>query len=247
MFITYEPVPEFQEIFKRFAKVFEQTYTRFLDLQKAEVQAREAKIEAAVERVRAEAMAMHSTSDFEIVVKQLLQQIQHLNLEGFTGAQIILIDEKEFLTVWDCSSPGNMGDPKSATIKYEAKKFPIMGVEILNKWKEGNPYFVMDFDLKKLRAAVKEWKKINETIAGIITDAISGGHLTHQWDACGRLKNGMIAFDMIKPPDDDVRNITIKMTHAFEQAYTRFLDLQKAEAQAREAQIEAALEKVRST
>ena len=247
MFITYEPVPEFQEIFKRFAKVFEQTYTRFLDLQKAEAQAREAKIEAAVERVRAEAMAMHSTSDFEIVVKQLLQQIQHLNLEGFTGAQIILIDEKEFLTVWDCSSPGNMGDPKSATIKYEAKKFPIMGVEILNKWKEGNPYFVMDFDLKKLRAAVKEWKKINVTIAGIITDAISGGHLTHQWDACGRLKNGMIAFDMIKPPDDDVRNITIKMTHAFEQAYTRFLDLQKAEAQAREAQIEAALEKVRST
>jgi len=29
MFITYEPVPEFEEIFKRFAKTFEQTYTRF--------------------------------------------------------------------------------------------------------------------------------------------------------------------------------------------------------------------------
>ena len=42
MFITYEPVPEMWDIFKRFAKVFEQTYTRFLDLQKAEAQAREA-------------------------------------------------------------------------------------------------------------------------------------------------------------------------------------------------------------
>ncbi len=235
-----------KKILFRFAIEFERTYTRFLDLQKAEAQAREANIEAAVERVRAGAMAMHSTSDFEIVVKQLLQQIQLLNLEGFTGAQIMLIDEKEFITVYDCSSPGNIGDPKSETIRYEAKRFPIMGVEILNKWKEGKPYFVMDFDLKKLRAAVKEWEEINVDIAGIINDAISGGHLTHQWDACGRLHNGMIAFDMIKPPDDDVRNITIKMTHAFEQAYTRFLDLQKAEAQAREAEVDLALERVRS-
>ena len=34
-------------ILERFAKVFEQTYTRFLDLQKAEAQAREAQIEPA--------------------------------------------------------------------------------------------------------------------------------------------------------------------------------------------------------
>ena len=38
MFITYEPVPQIWDIFKRFAKVFEQTYTRFLDLQRAEAQ-----------------------------------------------------------------------------------------------------------------------------------------------------------------------------------------------------------------
>ncbi|MGQ7349013.1 hypothetical protein ACTGYY_11460, partial [Streptococcus suis] len=30
LFITLEPVPEAHLIFKRFAKVFEQTYTRFL-------------------------------------------------------------------------------------------------------------------------------------------------------------------------------------------------------------------------
>ncbi|MCB0462689.1 MAG: GHKL domain-containing protein [Flavobacteriaceae bacterium] len=38
LFITKEPVPESHDIFKRFAKVFEQTYTRFLDLKKAEAQ-----------------------------------------------------------------------------------------------------------------------------------------------------------------------------------------------------------------
>src|SRR6185436_7082792 len=40
----------------RFGKVFQQTYTRFLDLQKAEAQVREAKIEAALEKVRSRSM-----------------------------------------------------------------------------------------------------------------------------------------------------------------------------------------------
>ncbi len=40
------------DLFTRFAKVFEQTYTRFLDLKKAEAQAREAQIETALEKVR---------------------------------------------------------------------------------------------------------------------------------------------------------------------------------------------------
>jgi hypothetical protein len=43
LFITLEPCTEMHELFIRFAKVFEQTYTRFLDLQKAEAQAREGK------------------------------------------------------------------------------------------------------------------------------------------------------------------------------------------------------------
>ena len=49
------------DIVFRFAKVFDLTYTRFNDLKQAEAQAREAKIEAALERVRAKAMAMHKS------------------------------------------------------------------------------------------------------------------------------------------------------------------------------------------
>ena len=50
-------------ILQRFSKVFEQSYTRFLDLQKAEAQAREAKIEAALEKVRSRSMAMHKSDE----------------------------------------------------------------------------------------------------------------------------------------------------------------------------------------
>lgn len=57
LFITFEPVPEAYDIFKRFAKAFEQTYTRFLDLQKAEaqtLQAEEDLVKLQTEKKRAE-------------------------------------------------------------------------------------------------------------------------------------------------------------------------------------------------
>ena len=71
MFITYEPYPEAHDIFRRFAKVFEQTYTRFLDLQKAEAQAREAQIEIALERIRSRTMAMQNSEELEEVILEV--------------------------------------------------------------------------------------------------------------------------------------------------------------------------------
>lgn len=233
-------------IMRRFTKVFQQTYTRFLDLQKAEAQARASQIEVAVERVRAEAMAMHATADFEKVTKQLLKQVKHLDLDGFTGASIGLIDDDDYFTWWDFSSPGNIGDPTNKRFRYNAHDYQLLGIEVLNKWKEGKDYMVFEYDLERLNIAVKEWEKLNPEAAIEFKKAITEGDFIYQWNPCGRLSRGLLAFDMVKPPDNDVKNITIKMTHAFEQAYIRFLDLQKAEAQAREAQIETALEKVRS-
>jgi hypothetical protein len=59
MFISFDPVPEMHDIFKRFAKCSNKTYYRFLDLQKAEAQAREARIEAALEKIRSRSLAVH--------------------------------------------------------------------------------------------------------------------------------------------------------------------------------------------
>ena len=69
----YDAIPfsdEDNNIFKRFTNVFEQAYTRFLDLQKAEA-GRKAKIEAALERVRSRSMAMHKSEELRSVVDTL--------------------------------------------------------------------------------------------------------------------------------------------------------------------------------
>ena len=70
-----EAITSEQAILQRFAIVFEQTYTRFLDLQRAEAQVREAQIEAALEKVRSSSMAMHHSDELEKVVSVLFDKL----------------------------------------------------------------------------------------------------------------------------------------------------------------------------
>jgi hypothetical protein len=87
---TPDHCPAEHQVLIRFAKVFEQTYTRFLDIQKAEAQAREAQIEVAVERVRAKALAMHRSEEIMSVVQTLRHELGRLNIDGLFSASIHL-------------------------------------------------------------------------------------------------------------------------------------------------------------
>ncbi len=234
------------EILQRFGKVFEQAYTRFLDLQKAEAQTREAQIETAVERVRAQSMAMYKTSDLYKVNEEILSQLNKLTVTGLTGVSIYLVDENDVITVWDLSSPGNISNPNSYSFKYDSKKYPVLGGWV-GQWKTSNEdYFVLDFPKKVLIDGVKELEEILPEMAVLLNNAIESRQLNHQWNPAGRLADGILSVDLIVPPTEDTKSIITKMAGAFNLAYQRFLDLQKAEAQTREAQINLAVERVRA-
>ena len=85
---------------KRFAKVFEQTYTRFLDLQKAEAQAREAQIEAALERVRSRSMGMQKSEELREVIQVIYEQLVHLNFNIDAAGFAMDYRESDDFTVW---------------------------------------------------------------------------------------------------------------------------------------------------
>ena len=97
-----------EEILKRFAKVFEQTYTRFLDLQKAEAQARESQIQLALERVRARTMAMQKSDELSETAVLLFHQLMslELNVKG-CGFNIWEKDEKT-CTSWMSGPDGGV-------------------------------------------------------------------------------------------------------------------------------------------
>jgi hypothetical protein len=71
---------EGNEILQRFARVFDQAYVRFLDLQKAEAQARESQIQLSLERVRARTMAMQKSNELTEVAELLFKQVNELGL-----------------------------------------------------------------------------------------------------------------------------------------------------------------------
>src|SRR5262249_11138673 len=67
-------------ILKRFAKAFGLAYTRFLDLQKAEAQAREAQIETALEKVRSRSLAMHKSDELQEVIQVVFDRLYELGI-----------------------------------------------------------------------------------------------------------------------------------------------------------------------
>ena len=67
-------------ILRRFGNVFEQAYTRFLDLQKAEAQAREAQIEAGLERVRSRTLAMQKSDELAETAAVMFKQLIGLGI-----------------------------------------------------------------------------------------------------------------------------------------------------------------------
>ena len=205
---------------------------------------RELEIEAAVERVRAQSMAMQHPDDLDKVNKELLNQLHQLQIPGLTGVTFYLTNENGWVNAWDFSSPGNIGAPKSYTLQFDFTKYEMMGEPFRVLLQSDQDYYVADYTLEKLEKAVYELEKINPVVAHIFKEALSNGKLAHQWSACAKIANGILGVDLVNPPNEDTKNIVLKMAGAFNQAYTRFLDLQKAEAQAREAQIQLALESV---
>ena len=66
---------------KRFASVFSLTFRRYQDLKKAEAQAREATIEAALEKVRGQAMAMHNSNDLSVTTSIIISELKKLGIK----------------------------------------------------------------------------------------------------------------------------------------------------------------------
>jgi signal transduction histidine kinase len=241
LFITLEAYPEAHDIFKRFGKVFEQTYTRFLDLQKAEAQARESQIEAALERVRSRTMAMQQSGELAEVATVLFQQVKALGVPQWVcGFSIWEIGDKEF--TWYPGSPdGEILTP----CKVPLTEHPVF-ISFDESRKRGDELLVYE----KEGEFQADHYRYMQTIPGmreLLQNMLDAGSQipTFQIDHIANFSHGNLVF-ITYEHFPEMHDIFRRFAKVFDQTYTRFLDLQKAEAQAREAKIEVALEKVRS-
>jgi hypothetical protein len=155
--ITEEPLTENQiKVLQRLGKVIDLTYTRFLDLQKAEKQISEAQIETALERIRSRSMAMHNSEELQDVVNVVFNQLSQLDVTGcivlaephcegnrLTGLDVsnnsslvMLNCARNQLTTLDISNNSGLkkivltDNPTLSEVRVWSLPFPPKGVEI---------------------------------------------------------------------------------------------------------------------
>ncbi|EAZ82016.1 sensor histidine kinase [Algoriphagus machipongonensis] len=234
---TDAPLPEEQlQIFQKFSALFNQTYTRYLDLQRAEAQAREAQIEAALERVRARTMAMHKSEELGEVAAVLFDQFEAL---GATPERLnigIVREEERNIEWWSTEQGGKQIDHLFKGTIDE----PTTISKVFSGWKAGKKSIEIDLSGQEL----KEWISYLQKELGLPFDKKFQRDRRVHFACC--YSHGMLLVSTPKPLPEDAKVLLQRFTNVFEQTYTRFLDLLKAEAQAHEAQIEAALERIRS-
>ena len=230
------------QLLERFSSVFNQTYTRFLDLQKAEAQAKEARIEASLERVRSKSMAMHKSDELRTVVRTMYEQLQQLDFNT-QACNIIIADKKTGDREFWVSGFAQDLYPESYKVPYI--NHPYVNKQ-LDAWKQGEQYYIIEYrgqmkkDFDKIFFTKTDFKKIPFDAKKRMMEAPSVTFST------AIFSHGCIQALGHNPLSLENAEILKRFAKVFEQTYIRFLDLQKAEAQAREAQIEAALERVRS-
>jgi signal transduction histidine kinase/DNA-directed RNA polymerase subunit N (RpoN/RPB10) len=237
-----------QEEFKiliRFAKVFGGTYTRFLDLQKAEAQARQAQIELGLERLRNRAMAMHQTSELQEVIHVVHKELLNLSVSIDGGSFVVINDDVgEELRCWGSGGTANT----SEEVRVPHFDMPFC-TDLMKAIKKGPGFFTEEFSQKEKKKYFtklfqhKPWSDLNTTQKKQ-TLSSPGGYTRSV--AVSKHTSVFIINHQGRTFTEDENDILKRFAKVFEQTYTRFLDLKNAEAQAREAQIEAALERVRS-
>jgi len=240
---TYRSITEEKRnVLKRFRNVFELAYRRYIDVIQAEAQAREARIELALERVRARTMAMQKSDELREAVLVLYEQLQQLNFEAHACNIIIFNKETGDMQFWVSGF--------SQDIYPESYHIPRLNhpyhEDQLTAWREGEKYVLYEYsgqeklDFDKIFFTQTDFRNVPDQPKAFMM-GLKSVKLSTAFFSYGSLQ--VLGQEALA---EDKAMILQRFATVFDQTYTRFLDLQKAEAQAREAIIESALERVRS-
>ena len=233
---TYHPLVEEQiNLFKRFLKVFELAYQRYLDIEIAEAQAREAQIEVSLERVRAVAMGMNKSDDLLSICEVSFKEFKKLGFDNIRNALIhIQYDNQKYFMDYDFSDLTG-----GAITKIEYGSHPVVE-DYLKQIRSAKDAFyqgVIEED------QLEEWKDFRRNSGQIDDPRLDKATALYYYFFS--IGIGDIGISTLKSIDESQIKILNRFRNVFNLSYQRYIDITLAETQAREAKIEAALEKVR--
>ncbi len=236
---TYTPVSAGKlAILKRFRNVFKLSYQRYTDIALAEAQAREAQIEAAMEKVRGRAMAMHSSSDLTAATAVIYSELRRLGVRSVRCGVVLLSKESRRAQVY-ATSASLESDSLALIGSFEMSGHPSFEDQY-RCWLNRENYFTT-VSGEDLRA---RYDQLRSTLSVPYLDREDGKQQEHGYFFS--FAEGQFYVWTHEHYAAEEISVLSRFKTIVELTFRRYLDLQKAEAQARESHIEASLERVRS-
>ena len=198
---------------------------------------RELEIEAALDNVRLRAGAMRSSSELGEASAVLFQQLNELGINAIRTAVGIFDDPNEAMELW-LTSYADSGEVIRILYYFNLHIHPVFE-NVIPARQENRPYALTVLSGNDVRSyyqtmstylSVPKQQVFNET----------------EYFYSFFFSGGTINVVTNQPLSEEQCKTMIRVSQVFGLIFTRFLDLQKAEASTREAQIESALERVRA-
>jgi signal transduction histidine kinase len=211
-----------KEILKRFARVFEQAYIRFLDLQQAEEQAHEAERQAALDRVRAEIASMRTAADLERITPLIWRELTTLGVPFFRCGVFIIDEAAEIVQVFLTTPEGKA----LAVLHLGFDDAPVVTSTVAH-WQQGTVY-TEAWDA----AQMHDWTQflqergLIETSTRYLDDEPPPEHLALHFIPFAQ---GMLYVGSREPLQAEALDSVQALADAFAVAYARYEDFNKLE------------------
>src|ERR1700712_3137296 len=236
--ITSFKLDRTEKVKRTTAILLEETIEELEQKRKAvEAQNHELEIEASLERVRGIAMSMKKADDMLSVCKAIAQQLESLNVKEIRNVQTaIFYDERG--TYMNYEYYAKHRRTFITETSYTNSKMHLAFAEQMMKG--AGEYFTTNI----IGDEIKDWIAYQKTTNVFIDDYLyTASSLNYYWFSLGPVALGISTYAPLGEGDIGLFKRFLKV---FELAYKRYLDIEKAESQAREAQIQLALERART-
>jgi hypothetical protein len=237
--ITEFKLDRTEKVKKTTSIILEETIEELERKRKAvEIQNRELEIESALERVRTSAMAMNKAEDMLTVCRVIYQQLEFLGVNNIRNVQtVVLNDPMGFYTNYEYF---NLYD-KEIIIDVPYSAHPII-TDFIRQIRSSDDYF---FFSKIEGETLADWRQYLKTGQEKVDPRLESATAMYYYlYSIGPGAMGVSTYDTPMPDEDII--VLKRFRNVFQLAYRRYTDIEQAEVQAREARIEASLERVRS-
>jgi signal transduction histidine kinase len=217
-----------KNILDRFRNIISLTFRRYLDLQKAEAQAREAQIEAALEKVRSRTLAMQHSDELSETASVMFRQLIILGIAPNRLYIILFNEHSPDMEAWVTDEDGSRVSVGFRGNRHRSKTLNKM----YEGWAAQRKSLVLDMQGDELQEYLHYLHdELKVPFKGGMEQKRRLQHLAY-------FSKGLIGMASPEPQPIDTLQLLERFAAVFNLTFTRFNDLKVAEAHAHQADLD---------